>query len=270
MDTLLLATDGAESGKSALREALNLAKLCSSKLIAVAVVGTHRHYEDALAWHREMELAEKAMRDRLEPVRRLASEEGVDCQILLRRGEDPYLDIVDEAGKNRVSMVIMGTHGRTGIKRLVQGSVTANVIGHAPCHVLVVPSGVQVKYRNILVATDGSKHSAAAASEAIAIARRCAGTLVIVAVAASDAEVSSANQHVSQVMELAEKEGVGREGLVALGKPHEAIVAISKQKDADLIVVGSHGRTGLMHLLMGSVTEQVICHAESAVLVVKV
>ena len=65
MDTLLLATDGAEFSKSALREALNLAKLCGSRLIAVAVVGTHRHYEDALAWHREMERLENEMRDRL-------------------------------------------------------------------------------------------------------------------------------------------------------------------------------------------------------------
>ncbi len=269
VDTLLLATDGAESSKGALREALNLAKLCASKLIAVAVVGTNRPYEDALAWHREMERLEEAMRERLEPIRHLASEEGIDLEIIIRWGEDPYLDIVEEVGKNRASMVIMGTHGRTGIKRLLKGSVTANVIGHAPCNVLVVPSDVKLNYQNILLATDGSRHSAAAASEAIAIAGRCAGTLVIVSVAASDTEVSSANNNVNQAIELAEKEKVRREGVVARGRPHEAIVEVSKQKNADLIVVGSHGRTGLMHLLMGSVTEQVICHAEAAVLVVK-
>jgi nucleotide-binding universal stress UspA family protein len=269
LERLLLATDGADLGKSSLREALHLAKLCSSKLITLAVVGTDRHYEDAMAWQREMERVEDSMRDRLEPFRRQALEEGIDIEILIRWGEEPYWEIVEEATKNRAGMVIMGTHGRTGIKRLIQGSVTANVIGHAPCNILVVPSNVKLGYRNILAATDGSIHSAAATYEAVAIAKRCAATLVILSVAASDSEVPAANDTVNQAVALAQRENVTTEGAVARGKPPEAIVEISKQKKADLIVVGSHGRTGLMHLLMGSVTEQVICHAEAAVLVVK-
>ncbi|MGC8494847.1 MAG: universal stress protein [Syntrophobacteraceae bacterium] len=269
LNTLLLATDGADLGKSSLQEALNLAKLCSSKLITVAVVGTDRHYEDVLAWQREMERLEEEMRDRLESFRHQASKEGVDIEILIRWGEEPYLEIVEEATKNRAGMVIMGTHGRTGLKRLLKGSVTANVIGYAPCNVLVVPSDVKLKYRNILVSTDGSIHSTAATSEAIAIAKRCAATLVVLSVAPSDAEVSAANDNVTQVVATAQRENVSTEGVVARGNPPEVIVEVSKQKNADLIVVGSHGRTGLMHLLMGSVTEQVICHAEAAVLVVK-
>ncbi len=211
LDALLLATDGTDLGKSSLREALNLAKLCSSKLIAVAVIGTDRHYEDALAWQREMEQLEEEVRDRLEPFRHLASEEGVDIEILIRWGEEPYLEIVEEATKNRAGMVIMGTHGRTGIKRLIKGSVTANVIGYAPCNVLVVPSEVKLKYRNILVSTDGSRHSAAASSEAVAIAKRCAATLVIVSVAPSDSEVSSANDNVNQAVALLQKERTSRQ-----------------------------------------------------------
>jgi nucleotide-binding universal stress UspA family protein len=269
LHTLLLATDGVDLGKSSLREAMNLARLCGSKLVAVAVVGTDRHYEDALAWHREMERLEEAMRIRLEPFRLLASEERIDTEILIRWGEDPYLEIVEEAKKNQAGMVIMGTHARTGLKRLIKGSVTANVIGHAPCNVLVVPSDVKIDYRNILAATDGSKHSDAAISEAIAVARRCGAALVIVSVATSDSEASTAHDFVNEAVKLAERENLTTEGMVARGKAYEAIVQVSKEKSADLIVVGSHGRTGLMHLLMGSVTEQVICHAQAAVLVVK-
>jgi nucleotide-binding universal stress UspA family protein len=61
--------------------------------------------------------------------------------------------------------------------------------------------------------------------------------------------------------------------LLVKGKPHESIheciVEYSKEKDADIIVVGSHGRTGIKRLLMGSVAERVIGHAKCAVLVVK-
>ena len=61
-------------------------------------------------------------------------------------------------------MIVMGRRGRTGLKRLMMGSETAKTIGHAPCNVLVVPRAAKLEFKNILIATDGSKYSAAAAS----------------------------------------------------------------------------------------------------------
>jgi nucleotide-binding universal stress UspA family protein len=166
-------------------------------------------------------------------------------------------------------MIIMGTHGKTEMKRLMMGSVTAKVIGHAPCNVLVLPLNAKVECKNVLIATDGSKYSDAAASEAIGIAKRCGSSLIVTSVASSDAEIASAKDNVSKVAEAAEKEGIKTAPVVTTGKPYEAIIETSKQEKADLIVVGSHGKTGLVRLLMGSVTERVIGHAEAAVLVVK-
>jgi nucleotide-binding universal stress UspA family protein len=166
-------------------------------------------------------------------------------------------------------MIIMGTHGKTEMKRLMMGSVTALVIGHAPCNVLVLPLNAKLECKNVLIATDGSKFSEAAASEALGIAKRCGSSLIVISVASSDAEIASANGNVKKVSEAAEKEGIKTASVVTTGKPYEAIIETSKQKKADLIVVGSHGRTGLARLLMGSVTERVIGHAEAAVLVVK-
>jgi hypothetical protein len=74
---------------------------------------------------------------------------------------------------------------------------------------------------------------------------------------------------VNKVVEAAEKEGIKTVPVVTTGKPYEAIIETAKQKIADFIIVGSHGRTGLARLLMGSVTERVIGLSESAVLVVK-
>lgn len=277
MEKLLVATDGSVFSKSAVREAVNLAKICSGKLYVVSVVKTNLEYESIVPQIVEKE--EEKMRQHLESVKDRASKEGVDCEIISHRSEEPYQDIVDEAEKNQADMVIMGTHGRTGLKRLMMGSVTAKVIGHATCNVLVVPLDAKIECGNILVATDGSKYSEAAASEAIGIAKRCGGSLIVISVALSDKEIELAEDdeevilardNVKKVIELAEKEGVKAEGIVVRGKPHEGIVEIAKQKRADLIVVGSHGRTGLERLLMGSVTERVIGHSESAVLVVRV
>jgi nucleotide-binding universal stress UspA family protein len=91
----------------------------------------------------------------------------------------------------------------------------------------------------------------------------------VISVASSDEELASAKDNVNKVSEAAEKEGIKTAPVVTTGKPYEAIIETSKQKKADFIVVGSHGRTGLARLLMGSVTERVIGHAEVAVLVVK-
>jgi nucleotide-binding universal stress UspA family protein len=265
MERLLVATDGSESSRSAVEEAIQLAKACSSKLIAMTTVLTN--IENAMPW--VIDRAEKEMQEKLESIRGMASEQGIDCETYVYRGEDPYMDIVNAAAMEHVDMIVMGTRRRTGIKKLIMGSVTGNVIGYAPCKVLVVPPGAKTDYRSILIATDGSIHSAAAASEAAAIAKRYGSSLVIVSVAPSAAEVPFAGENVKQVMELAEKEGLKKEGMALPGKPHEVILEIAKQKHVGLIVIGSHGKTSLMSLLMGSVTERVISLTESAVLVVK-
>ena len=267
MERLLVATDWSESSRSAVEEAIQLAKACSSKLIAMTTVITNMGYEDAMPW--VVEQAEKEMQEKLESIRRMASEQGIDCETFVYRGEDPSMDIVNAAAMKHVDMIVMGTRGRTGIKKLIMGSVTGNVIGHAPCKVLVVPPGAKTDFRTILIATDGSIHSAAAASEAAAIAKRYGSSLVIVSVAPSTAEVPLAEENVKQVMELSEKEDLKKDGMVLQGKPHEVILEIARQKHAGLIVVGSHGRTGLTSLFMGSVTERVISLTESAVLVAK-
>jgi hypothetical protein len=268
MEKLMVATDGSEHSETAIREAINLAKICSSNLIAVSVVKTNLEFDSVLPQF--VEKAEQEAITHLESVKARATKEGVDCMTIVGLSEEPYEDIVRHASKNNVDMIIMGTHGRTDMKRLMMGSVTALVIGHAPCKILVLPLNARVGCKNVLVATDGSKYSDAAASEALGISKRCGSSLIVISVASSDTEMASAKDNVNKVVDAAEKEGIKTTSVVTKGKPYEAIIETSKQKEADLIVVGSHGRTGLARLLMGSVTERVIGLAEAAVLVVKV
>jgi nucleotide-binding universal stress UspA family protein len=267
MEKLMVATDSSEYSESAIREAINFAKVCSSKLLAVSIVTTNLEFETVVP--QIMEKDEKEAREHLESIKNRAAKEGIDCDAIVRLSEEPFQDIVNLAEKYKVNMIIVGTHGRTGLKRLMMGSVTAKVIGHSPCNVLVVPLHAKVECKNVLIATDGSKFSEAAASEALGIAKRCGSSLIVISVASSDAEIALAKDNVKKVVEAAEKEGIKTMPCVTTGKPYEAIIETSKQNNADFIIVGSHGRTGLARLLMGSVTERVIGHAEVAVLVVK-
>jgi nucleotide-binding universal stress UspA family protein len=267
LERLLLSADGSKFSEGAVREAIGLAKTCSSKLYVVSVVEVNPEFE-AIA-PGIVEKAERETRQYLEEVKGKALKEGADCEIIVHEGESPHQYIVDEASKKKVEMIIMGRHGRTGLKRLMMGSVTAKVIGHAPCKVLVVPKAATVAYKKILIATDGSKYSEAAAREAMSIAKRRESSLIALSVATKNANLPNAKKSVEKIRRDAEKEKIKVETLTPKGMPYKVIVDTAERKNADLIVVGSHGRTGLEKLLMGSVTERVIGHAECAVLVVK-
>ncbi len=285
-ERLLLATDGSEFSEGAIREAISLAKLCGSTLSAMTVLETNPEYE-AIA-PQLLEKAERSALAHLESVKARAKSEGVDCAVGIHEGEHSFHLISDEAAKFKASMIIMGRRGRRGLKRLVMGSTTARVIGHAPCNVLVVPRAAQVEFRSILVATDGSKYSAAAASEAIGIAKRNNSELTVIAVVPAELvapadiefamtqremiaekEMHEAEKNAKAVKEAALKEGVSVKAFVMTGKPADAIIETAKENKSDLIVLGSHGRTGLEKLLMGSVAERVIVLSPAAVLVVK-
>jgi hypothetical protein len=285
-EKLLLATDGSQFSEGAIREAIRLAKRCSSKLSAISVIETNPEYETIAP--QLLEKAEKAARAHLESLQARAKKEGVECATSILEGEDSYNFIAEEAAKNKISMIIMGRRGRTGLKRLVMGSTTARVIGHAPCNVLVVPSAAQVEFKNILVATDGSRYATAAASEAIGIAKKNNSNLVVVAVVPSEStqpmdivhsqmsrdviaasELTSAENSAKAVKAAAQKEGVPVEAFILGGKPADAIVQTAREKNIDVIMIGSHGKTGIDKLLMGSVTERTIVLATCAVLVVK-
>jgi len=267
MGNLMVATDGSKYGESAVREAIRLAKICSSNLIAVSVVKTNIEFDSVLPQF--VEKKEKEAIKHLESVKAQAAEEGVNCVTIVSRNEEPYEDIVHLASKNNIYMIIMGTHGRSEMKRLMMGSVTAKVIGHASCNILVLPLNAKVECKNVLIAIDGSKYSEAAASEALGIAKRCGSSLIVLSVALSDAELTATEDNVNKVSEAAAKEDIKTTSIVTKGKPYESIIETAKQKDVDVIVVGSHGRTGLARLLMGSVAERVIGLSESAVMVVK-
>ena len=153
--------------------------------------------------------------------------------------------------------------------KVLMGQVAAKVIGHAPCKVLVVPRAAKIEYKNILVATDGSAHSVAAASEAIGIAKRCGSAVIALSAAYTEGDREEAKANVDKVVDMAREEGVPVEAITPMGRSHNVIVETAGGRGVDLIVMGTYGKTGIKRLLMGSSTERVIGHAGCAVLVVR-
>ena len=267
LEKLLIATDRSEFSEGAIREAINFAKKCSSSLYIVSVMETNPEYETIGA--NVFQKEEEEATEYLESVKTRASQDGLYCQCILLHGDEPSRLIVDAAAEKMVDMIIMGRRGRKGLMKVLMGSVTAKVIGHAPCKVLVVPRAARIEYRKLLVAADGSGHSIAAASEAIGIAKRCGSDIIAVSVGNSEGELADAKTNVGRVVEMAQKDGIPVQALTPIGKPHDVIVETAGGRAVDLIVMGTYGETGLRKVLLGSTTEKVIGHAACAVLVVR-
>ncbi|HUK99901.1 MAG TPA: universal stress protein [Nitrospirota bacterium] len=268
LDKLLLATDRSEFSEGAVREAINFAKQCFSRLYVMSILETNPQYETIGADAYQKEEAE-AMKY-LESVRTRAVQEGLpSCEAVLHYGLEPYQIIVDEASEKKVDMIVIGRRGRSGLMKVLMGQVAAKVIGHASCKVLVVPRAARIEYRNILVATDGSDHSLAAASEAIGIAKRCGSHIIVLSTAYSEAELEEAKALVNRVAEMARNEGITAEAITPVGRSHNIIIETAGGRGVDLIVMGTYGKTGIKKLLMGSSTEKVIERAGCAVLVAR-
>lgn len=133
---ILVATDGSDFSKAAICQAINLAKICSSKVYAISVIEVNPEFVSLAS--NIIEKMEKETKEHLDSVKAQITKQGLECETIVHEGEEPYKFIVSEAEKNKVDIIVMGSHGKTGIGRLLMGSVTSRVIGHAPCSVLVV------------------------------------------------------------------------------------------------------------------------------------
>ncbi len=267
-DRLLVCTDGSPESQGAVAEALALGRLCGSRVFVLQVLQIIPEFE-AVAPDLMVRLEEE-VRTQLKALKAEAAKMAVSLTPRVRRSVSVFSAILEEAAEIRPAMIIMGRYGRTGLARLLMGSVTARVIGYSAVNVLVVPRQAILAFHRILVASDGSPYSLAAWEVALSMAKKAGSTLFGVSVVQEDEDLNLAEEIVHQMRVAANQQGVSLQGLVPQGQQaDDAIVQAALKNEVDLIILGSHGRTGLSRLLMGSVTERVIGHAPQPVLVVK-
>ncbi|MHB8068611.1 MAG: universal stress protein [Desulfobaccales bacterium] len=278
LQKLLVCVDDSPDSAGAITAGLTLARACNSKLFLLQVVEVIPVYDihgpDLMSPPPQVDLEflklrEAAARSRLEEWQTEAANQGVDLEIRVRTDTAAYSGILEEAETILPQLLIMGRHGRTGLERMVMGSVTAKIIGHSRFNVLVVPGQATLDFQRLLVASDGSPFSAAAWEEAMSIARSSGSSLLGVSVARDDAAVARTEETLRQMQAAAAQAGVPLEVQLLRGRPFEAILNAAAMKQVNLIILGSHGRTGLKRLLLGSVAERVIGLASCPVLVAK-
>jgi nucleotide-binding universal stress UspA family protein len=139
---IMIATDGSELVKRAVQTAIEIARLSEAKLYAVYVIslGGHDsilHSRDA-KWKNEMKEHLRAEgKEAIAFVENAGRAENIEVESVILEG-NPVEEITGFAQKNDIDLIVMGTHGKTGIQRFLIGSVSENVVRHSERAVLVV------------------------------------------------------------------------------------------------------------------------------------
>lgn len=265
---ILLPTDGSEYSAGAVRITAAMAQHCGSTVKLTTALPLGADLETLGTQDLQAEEDAEAQR-RLDAAAAELRTAGVRSTTEVRHAEHPETAIVESAREANADVIVMGRRGKRGLARLMVGHATAKVIGSAPCDVVVVPRNAAFWSRRILLATDGSNHSEAALRRTVDLGVQCGlpvSVLSVVAADDGDERHVAAQRTVDKAVAKLRGHGIDADGTVAEGRTDTVIIE-QAQARADLIVLGSHGRTGLLGVLLGSVSERVIGAADCAVYV---
>ncbi|MBT8492345.1 MAG: universal stress protein [Deltaproteobacteria bacterium] len=299
IDKIIVAIDFSRHSEAAVSQALKVARGIGAELILlhVGLMPDQIQFDDSVAPTAVTEYQRLAKahldvdREKLSQLHDRISGQGVTVSKLFRDGH-PDEAIIEAAADTGAKMIVVGTHGRTGFRRLALGSVAQRVVRTASVPVLVARPDPEPRQRfnHIFVATDFSSFGKAATALAFELAE--AGSTVELfsswqmpaeamgfhpPVAAEGALLGpiiesmekSARARLQDIVDGNAKEGVNTTIRTVEGNPSRCILRALETGDYDLVVTGSHGRRGFRRWLLGSVSERIVQLAPCSVLVVR-
>jgi len=243
------------------------------------------------------EEVERRYRKDLEKLAKQFDLQGSTPQRHVRTGR-AYHEICDVADGIGAQLIVIATHGRTGLRRLIMGSTAERVVRHAPCPVLVVRETERdcldgnkgetatLHISKVLVPVDFSESSLEGLLYAISFAKRFGASLILLHAIQVQPFIPAEGHTVHErmpapgVIERAARlrarkflkqidfVGVEYEMEIQSGQPAPEICRYAENADVDLIITSTHGQTGLAHALIGSTAEHVVRYAHCPVLVV--
>jgi nucleotide-binding universal stress UspA family protein len=286
-DEVLIPTDGSESAERAARYGQVLAEAYGASVHVLSVVD-ERDFDGVVDGDEADAGKTAAERTAQDAVERVAALFDGDVTTRVTVGI-PSEEILAYVSETAIDLVAMGTHGRTGVERFLIGSVAERVVRHASVPVLTVRLSEAVSpwppLEHILVPTDGSDASFQALPYAFDLADRfdalveglsivdertkasvyTVETALEEMVGGLEAMAETATERIEARAKAADVEVTTT---VVDGIPSRTICAHAGESGADLVVIASHGRTGLSHYLLGSVAERVVRNSTVPVLTV--
>ncbi len=289
---ILTATDFSEYSKVALDICLAVSRCMKTKLYVLHTIEKFPHdYKHLLSSTSHADMKQKLEAEAVEKIKAMIPAElldGGDVIPMVRFGK-PFLEIIQATKDENADLLVIGTHGRAGVDRVILGSVAERIVRKARCPVMVVRGKEYVGFKRIIVPIDLSDCSRIALEYAAATARAHKSKLTILHVyeesfvepyvnaANSEEEADEIIKEIERVNETKYDEflktvdlsGVEYEKLLKKGIPVTDIVEIAMEQQANLIVMGTHGRSGIKHILIGSTAEEVVRTVHCDIVVVK-
>lgn len=276
---VLFATDFSATSMKALPYVTSIARRFDSK-VCVAHVVTPEDYPSGLN-----SLDEAAQMARCEAELKMSSFlNSAQCRDLACEGVvgngDIWIGLSDFMRRNATDLLVMGTIGRTGVRKFLLGSVAEEAMRESPCPVLTVGpechAAQEIEFRNILYATDFSADSLAAAPYALAFAKNYRSHLTLVHALQGLPESPYLDTQMAKVRlrELVPQRrdlGPEPEVMVEMGAPAKVILKAAADTASDLIVIGARGAGALPRLAshFGSVAHNIVCRSVCPVLTVR-
>ncbi len=294
LNKIMVPTDFSEASKQSLPYAVGFAKKFGARITLVYVASARAAAEFSrvgivLEEKLALEKAQESLREFR--AKEFAENSLVETQLLTGA---PFAEINDAAQSLGIDLIILSTHGRTGLKHFFLGSTAERVVRHAPCPVLTIreqplrvkfPGDAPCGFKRILVPIDFSEASHKALFYATAFAEECGAEITLLHVVELPAYPELGYAHVPmkeaeqkkaalETLEVADVELGASARLIKsrvarVGNPSQEIIEEARRQNSDLIVISTHGHGALRHLLLGSTTEKVVRHASCPVFVVR-
>ncbi len=281
---ILWATDFSSSSEAALSYATSIACRYNSQVYLAHVIRPESYQlvspeVSGVALEQTRRYAEQQMADLLVSGRL----RGIPHQVLLGQGE--FWGVLSGMlAKHNVDLVVVGTHGRTGARKLLLGSVAEEIFRLAPCPVLTVgprsPRDVptETELGHILYATDFTPSSERAAAYAFSLAQEHNARLTLLHVVKETAEMSPRSTALLQSLfgkrlrDMVPPEAdlwCEPEFLVEFASPADGILKLATDRQVDLIVIGVRRTANFPGHLPPATAYQVVCQAPCPVLTVR-
>ena len=280
MQRLMLATDLSTRSHRALERSLRLAGEFGARLSIVHIVD--EDLPDSIA-EQHRRLAEQSLRDRVEALPSAASLD-VAIHVVLGRVAREILRLAEE---EQAELLVLGARREERFADLFRGTTPERVVRAGKLPVLVAAGKVQGPYRRVIIGVDFSIYSRRSIEYAAALLPEAQFFLVhayevpfAAFLHARETEAAVGEQHERQLTAMINEELSALERahgataplfqrVMRLGRPAEVICAEVERLRPDLLVVGTHGRTGVPHAILGSVAENLLTDPPCDVLVVR-
>ncbi len=312
---ILVGLDGSELAEAALPLAERLARASNADLLLVRAISVDRTGEPfvdvdptllptapAVSWEKRVDdtasttpmLQEAAAY--LEGIAARLNRNGFGCEVVVTAG-DPTGVLLDETRRLGADMIVVGTHARSELGRVIYGSVAETVLARSSVPVLMVrstrttrPETTDETASPIIVPLDGSPVAEAALPWAIDLARllavklhlvrvvrpavvvvgdELAGLDVASAVVPEEVDERLAADYLNATAESTRRQGIRTTTEVVVGQAWFAIARAAQEQQAALIVMATHGRTGVARALLGSVAMRILHHSDVPALLVR-